>query len=496
MRLADRLGAPTTPPPTTPAHPAPQAPPPPPAAGTVGPPPASPLPTAPARTAPPRAAKAALTAPVARGGDEWLDKKRTIQDHIVGQLGPRLSAGGADLDLAEEVRGLLDEAIAALGVTTTSAQRKRLFGEVTADILGYGPIEPLLTDPTVSEVMVNGPNEIFVERDGKITLTDTRFNNEKHLRQVIDRIVSGVGRRVDESSPMCDARLPDGSRVNVILPPLSIKGPVMTIRKFPEQPLLMADLVQIGSMSQATADFLRACVEGKLNILVSGGTGTGKTTVLNAVSQFIPARERIVSIEDAAELQLNQPHIIPLEARPANAEGSGLVTIRDLVRNSLRMRPDRIIVGEVRGPEALDMLQAMNTGHEGSLTTVHANSPRDALSRLETMILMSGIELGLRAVREQIGSALDLMVHLDRLGDGRRVISAIEEIQGLEGDVITTQTIFGYHFEEGGRETSRSSGYLRPTGFRPKVLDKLIRAGVHIDRSLFAELPGTGGGRS
>ena len=443
--------------------------------------PAVPAPAVPGPPAPP--------APLGRPGEDWAEKKRKVREHIVTGLGPLLSSGDATLDLAAEVRARFDEAAAATGIQATSAQRQRLLTDVTADILGHGPIEPLLADPEVTEVMVNGADEVFVERGGQLTRTEVRFNDDKHLRHVIDRIVSSVGRRVDESSPMVDARLPDGSRVNVILPPLSLKGPVMTIRKFPEQPLLMADLVQIGSLSQATADFLRACVEGKLNVLVSGGTGTGKTTVLNAVSQFIPARERIVSIEDAAELQLNQPHVIPLETRPPNAEGSGQVTIRDLVKNALRMRPDRIIVGEVRGPEALDMLQAMNTGHEGSLTTVHANSPRDALSRLETMILMSGLELGLRAVREQVGSALDLLVHLDRLGDGRRVISQIEEIQGLEGDVITTQALFTYRFSEGGKGTSSSQGHLAPTGFRPKLLDTLATAGVRIDRGLFAELP-------
>ena len=488
MKLSDRLGTTAPPPPPT----APSAPLPPPTAAA----PAAGDPT-PAAVVAMRTGSAPPTPPADLGrgrvGEDWLDRKRRIQAHIIDALGPLLSGGAADLDLATEVRTRFDDAVAATNTVTNAGQKQRLLAEVTADILGHGPIEPLLADPDVTEVMVNGPDEIFVERRGRIEATEVRFNDERHLRHVIDRIVSSVGRRVDESSPMCDARLADGSRVNVILPPLSLKGPVMTIRKFPEQPLLIEDLVQIGSLSQSTADFLRACVEGKLNILVSGGTGTGKTTVLNAVSQFIPHGERIVSIEDAAELQLNQPHVIPLETRPANAEGAGEVTIRDLVKNALRMRPDRILVGEVRGPEALDMLQAMNTGHEGSLTTVHANSPRDALSRLETMILMSGVELGLRAIREQVGSALDLMVHLDRLGDGRRVISTIEEVQGLEGDVITTQSLFDYHFTEGGRDTSSSAGYLRPTGFRPKVLDKLRRSGVEVDKALFAELPGLNG---
>ena len=479
MKLSDRLG---TAPPPPPAAPAPVAAPEPAAVVT-------PIPATSGRTGPPPTPPADLGR--GRVGEDWLARKRRIQAHIIDGLGPVLSAGTAGIDLAAEVRNRFDDAVAATNTVTNAGQKQRLLAEVTADILGHGPIEPLLADPDVTEIMVNGPDDIFVERAGRIEATEVRFDDERHLRHVIDRIVSSVGRRVDESSPMCDARLADGSRVNVILPPLSLKGPVMTIRKFPEQPLLMEDLVQVGSLSAATAQFLSACVEGKLNILVSGGTGTGKTTVLNAVSQFVPSGERIVSIEDAAELQLNQPHVIPLETRPPNAEGAGQVTIRDLVRNALRMRPDRIIVGEVRGPEALDMLQAMNTGHEGSLTTVHANSPRDALSRLETMILMSGVELGLRAIREQVGSALDLMVHLDRLGDGRRVISAIEEVQGLEGDVITTQTLFSYHFTEGGRDTSSSSGYLRPTGFRPKVLDKLQRSGVRIDRGLFAELPET-----
>jgi pilus assembly protein CpaF len=421
-------------------------------------------------------------AAAARGerSDEWSALKRRVHEAVVAELGPML-ARREPLDLASEVQSRLDAAIAAVDIAITPAQRRRFFAEVTAEILGYGPLEPLLADPTVSEVMVNGPDEVWVERSGLLERCDVRFDDERQLRQVIDRIVAAVGRRVDESSPLCDARLPDGSRVNVVLPPLSLRGPCITVRKFPENPLLMEDLVRLGTLSEATRAFLQAAVLGKVNIVVSGGTGTGKTTFLNAVSQAIPVTERIISIEDAAELQLHQPHVVPLETRPANAEGTGRVTVRDLVVNALRMRPDRIVVGEVRGPEALDMLQAMNTGHEGSLTTLHANSPRDALSRLETMVLMAGVDLGLRAVRDQIASAIELVVHLDRLPDGRRVVTAITEVQGMEAEVVVMQDLFRY--------ASGSPGSLRPTGLRPRLLDKLEAAGVTVPAGMFVELP-------
>ena len=426
---------------------------------------------------------------------EWSATKRRVHALVVADLGPLLAKRDPTIDLGQEVRDRLDNALAQAGLEVTPTQRRRFITEVTADILGYGPLEPFLSDPEVTEVMVNAYDDIFVERGGRIEHTDAAFDDERQLRQVISRIVAAVGRRVDESSPLCDARLPDGSRVNVVLPPLALRGPALTVRKFPESPMQVSELVERGSITPQVAVFVEACVAGKLNVLVSGGTGTGKTTLLNAVSQFIPLTERIITIEDSAELQLHQPHVLPMEGRPANAEGQGQVTIRDLVRNALRMRPDRIIVGEVRGPEALDMLQAMNTGHEGSLTTLHANSPRDALSRLETMILMAGMDLPLRAIRDQVASALDLIVHLDRLGDGRRVVTTITEVQGMEGDVVVLQDLFAYRFTSGGTGTLSSAGRTEPTGLRPKLLGKLEAAGMPVPPSMFAAVP-AGNGRA
>ena len=420
---------------------------------------------------------------------EWSATKRKVHELVVADLGPLLAKRDETIDLGQEVKDRLDDALAQAGLEVTPTQRRRFITEVTADILGYGPLEALLNDPTITEVMVNAYDDIFVEREGRIEQTDVSFDDERQLRQVINRIVSAVGRRVDESSPLCDARLPDGSRVNVVLPPLALRGPALTVRKFPESPMQVSDLVERGSITPQVAAFVEACVLGKCNILVAGGTGTGKTTLLNAVSQFIPFDERVITIEDSAELQLHQPHVLPMEARPANAEGRGLVTIRDLVRNALRMRPDRIVVGEVRGAEALDMLQAMNTGHEGSLTTLHANSPRDALSRLETMVLMAGMELPLRAIRDQVASALDLVVQLDRLGDGRRVVTGITEVQGMEGDTIVMQDLFNYQFTSGGLGTAASAGRTVPTGLRPKLLNKLQAAGVDMPPSMFAAIP-------
>ena len=410
----------------------------------------------------------------------WDGLKRQVKDLVVEDLGSRLA--GIE-DLSDEVAKALDKAIAKSGARVTTDERARLVTEVSSDILGYGPLDPLLRDATVDEIMCNAFNDIYVERSGRIEHTEASFVDEAHFRQVIERIVSGVGRRVDEGSPMVDARLPDGSRVNAILPPLSVRGPVMTIRKFSERPFTVADLVANKTLTMDAGVFLEACVRGRLNVLISGGTGSGKTTMLNVVGGFIPDHERVITIEDAAELQMPQAHVVTLESRPANVEGRGLVSIRDLVRNALRMRPDRIIVGEVRGAEALDMLQAMNTGHEGSLTTVHANSPRDVVSRLETMVLMSGFDLPVRAIREQVASAVDLIVHTERLSDGSRRLVAITEVQGTEGDVVTLQDIFAYRPGPPGKE---GDGELYATGLRPKKIEELARSGVDLPPRLFA----------
>jgi pilus assembly protein CpaF len=362
--------------------------------------------------------------------------------------------------------------------------RERLVGEIADDILGHGPLERLLADDTVTEIMVNGPYEIWVERRGQLSETPARFSDDSHLRRIINKMVAQVGRRIDESSPMVDARLPDGSRVNAIIPPLSLTGPIVTIRKFSKKRLDLNELIRLGTLSTEAVEFLQRSVVAELNILISGGTGTGKTTLLNALSSSIPDSDRIVTIEDAAELQLNQRHVLRLEARQKNIEGEGEVTIRELVRNSLRMRPDRIVVGEVRGAEALDMLQAMNTGHDGSLTTVHANSPRDALSRIETMVLMAGFELPVRAIRQHVSSALDLILHLERLEDGLRRVTAITEIQRMESDVITLQDLFTFKVDHVTPERM-VVGSLAPTGMRPAFLHKFEKHGVSLPNSLF-----------
>ncbi len=399
-----------------------------------------------------------------------------MHDALFERLGTRLF----ETTNEDQLQALVMVEIAALMDASETAlspeERQRLVGEIARDVMGLGPIEQFLDDPTVSEVMVNGSSHIYVERAGVIEQTDVRFISEEHLRRVVERIVSSVGRRIDEASPMVDARLGDGSRVNVIVPPLSLDGSILTIRKFAKDPFTVNDLVAMGTLTDEVAAVLSATVEGGMNVLVSGGTGTGKTTLLNVLSSFIPHDERIVTIEDAVELQLHQEHVIRLEARPENTEGQGQITIRDLVRNALRMRPDRIIVGEVRGAEALDMLQAMNTGHDGSLSTVHANAPRDALARVETMVLMAGFDLPTRAIREQIASALNLIVHVDRFRDGSRRLSHVTEVVGMEGDIITLQDIFKYDHQ---------AMALLPTGVRPEFVDKLAERGVSLPAGLF-----------
>ncbi len=418
-------------------------------------------------------------------GGKLAEVKRAARTRVLEELAPRLTRGESldEKEMHGEITTLLDEVLSEWPEKVSTRDRKAVLRELVSDMLGYGPLDPLLADPTVTEVMVNAYDDVWVEREGKMFETDVAFNDEGQFRNVIDKIVAGVGRRIDESSPMVDARLPNGSRVNAIIPPLAIHGPVLTIRKFSEDPYTAQDLIGFGTLTMDMATVLRACVEGKLNVLVSGGTATGKTTLLNVLSSFIPEGDRIVTIEDAAELQLQQRHVISLESRPPNAEGKGEVTIRDLVRNALRMRPDRIVVGEVRGGEALDMLQAMNTGHEGSLTTVHANSARDALFRLEMLVMMAGYELPIRAIRENVAAALDLIVQLERLRDGTRVITSVQEIHGLEGDTIVLQELFSYTGEL--TDAGRQVGELRPTGLRPKFMERLQAEGVPVDPKMF-----------
>lgn len=387
--------------------------------------------------------------------------------------------------LAEAVSALSDRILGDMDLNLTKAEYRDLMDECISEIDGYGPITSLLNDESVSEIMVNGPRRVYVERAGKIEAADVAFNDEAHIMRIIDRIVAPLGKRIDESSPMVDARLPDGSRVNATVPPVSLNGPVLTIRKFSRTPYAMADLIRFGTLNSNMAVFLKACVEGRVNIIVSGGTGSGKTTTLNVLSSFIPNNERIVTIEDAAELHLLQDHVVRLESRPPNIEGKGRITIRDLVINSLRMRPDRIVVGEVRGGEALDMLQAMNTGHDGSLTTGHANSPRDLLSRLETMVLMAGVDLPVRAIREQIVGGLDLIVHQSRLKDGTRKIIRITEVTGMEGDVITLQDVFAFE-EQGIDDSGRVLGAFKATGITPRLLSGLEGRGIQVPISIFS----------
>jgi pilus assembly protein CpaF len=414
--------------------------------------------------------------------------RHRIHQQLIDELGPILfDRRLSEDDLRRRVHDQLHSAIAMERVPLSAADKARLIQDVSDDILGYGPIDSLLRDEDVSEIMVNGPERVFVERSGKLTKDpEIRFLDEDHVRRVIDKIVSEIGRRIDESTPMVDARLPDGSRVNAVIAPLAIGGPFLTIRKFSADPLQIDDLIRYGSLNAHAARFLQACIVGRLNGVVSGGTGTGKTTMLNVMSSFIPDDERIVTVEDAKELQLHQEHVLCMESRPPNVEGRGEVTIRDLVKNCLRMRPDRIVVGECRSGEALDMLQAMNTGHDGSLTTVHANSPRDTLARLETLVLMAGFDLPVRAIREQMASAIDVIVQLSRLRDGTRRVTHITEVQGMEGDVITLQDIFLFDFGAGVDEHGRYRGQLKATGVRPKFAEKLADQGIRLGAEVFS----------
>jgi pilus assembly protein CpaF len=414
--------------------------------------------------------------------ESFRDVKFRIQNRVIQDLDPKLDLSN-QVEVRRQIEEIFGRVIDEEGLALTRAERVRMLEQITDEIIGLGPLEPLLRDESITEVMVNGPRQVYIERSGRLELTNVVFQNDDHVMRIIDRIIAPIGRRVDESSPMVDARLTDGSRVNAIIPPLSLVGPVITIRKFSASPLTVDDLIRFGSATADMFEFLRASVEARLNIFVSGGTGSGKTTTLNVLSSFIPNDERIVTIEDAAELQLRQEHVVTLESRPPNIEGKGQIPIRELVRNSLRMRPDRIIVGECRSGEALDMLQAMNTGHDGSMSTGHANSPRDMLSRLETMVLMAGVDLPVRAIREQIASAVDVIVHQARLKDGSRRITNITEVQGMEGDVIVMQDVFV--FEQTGVSEGRIDGRLKPTGIRPKFVEKFEVQGIHLPPGLF-----------
>jgi pilus assembly protein CpaF len=430
-----------------------------------------------------RQAIAGETARPGRKENSYLDLKTRVQNKLLSELDQQ----SMNIQQKDQVRSRIEELFNAIladeSMVLSRAERHSLFEAIVAEILGFGPLEILLADDTITEIMVNGPKNIFIEQKGLLTRANVSFENDEHVMRILDRIVAPLGRRVDESSPLVDARLPDGSRVNAVIRPIALCGPTITIRKFSKKPMTVDDLIRFGSMTKEISEFLRACIIARLNIVVAGGTGSGKTTLLNVLSSFIPNDERIVTIENAAELQLRQEHVVTLETRPANIEGKGAITIQDLVVNSLRMRPERIVVGECRSGEALDMLQAMNTGHDGSLTTAHANSPRDTLSRLEVMCLMSGMDLPVRAIREQIASAVDMICQQNRLRDGSRKIEKITEVQGMEGEIITMSDIF--EFEQTGIEGGKIIGRIRPTGLRPKFIDRIEAAGIHLPPSVF-----------
>jgi len=412
----------------------------------------------------------------------YFDLKTRVQNKLLSELDPSMDIAKTE-EVRQTIQDLFEQILSEENIVLSRAERGRLFEQISAEILGLGPLQTLLEDENITEIMVNGFKNIYVEKRGRIIRVPVTFESNEHLMRIIDRIVAPLGRRIDESSPYVDARLPDGSRVNAIIPPISLVGPTLTIRKFAKNPITIEQLIEYESLTLESIQFLKACVESRLNIVISGGTGSGKTTLLNILSGFIPSDERILTIENAAELQLRQEHVVTLESRPANIEGRGEITIRQLVINALRMRPDRIIVGEIRDEAALDMLQAMNTGHDGSMTTLHSNSARDALARLETMTLMAGMDLPSRAVREQVSSAIDLIVHQERLRDGSRKVVNISEISGMEGDVITTMDIFT--FEQTGMENDKIIGRLRPTGLRPKFMEKIEASGIHLPATIF-----------
>jgi pilus assembly protein CpaF len=443
-------------------------------------------PAAPEGAAPPRLttlqARRVAAPGVSSQRDTYLDLKTRVQNRLLAELDPSM-----DISKVQEVRTtiqeLFEQVLTEENIVLSRPERHRLFEQIAAEILGFGPLQPLLEDETITEVMVNGAKNIYIEKAGKIFRVPFTFESDDHVMRIIDRIVAPLGRRIDESSPYVDARLPDGSRVNAVIPPISLIGPVITIRKFYKNPITLEQLIQFGTLTAESLQFLKACVESRMNVIISGGTGSGKTTLLNILSQFIPNDERIITIENAAELQLRQEHVVTLESRPPNIEGRGEVTIRQLVINALRMRPDRIIVGEIRDEAALDMLQAMNTGHDGSMTTAHSNSPRDTLARIETMALMAGMDLPVRAIREQVASAINLIVHQERMRDGTRKVVNITEVSGMEGDVITMTDIF--LFEQSGYEEGKVVGRLRPTGLRPKFIDKIEASGIHLPASIF-----------
>ncbi|GAB1471222.1 CpaF family protein [Chloroflexota bacterium] len=412
----------------------------------------------------------------------YFDLKTRVQNKLLAEIDPSMDITRTD-EVKRTIQNLFEQILAEENIVLSRPERSRLFEQISAEILGFGPLQSLLEDDTITEIMVNGPKNVFIERKGKVHRVPITFESNDHVMRIIDRIVAPLGRRIDESSPYVDARLPDGSRVNAVIPPISLVGPVLTIRKFSKNPITVDQMIQFGSITAESVQFLKACVEARLNIIISGGTGSGKTTLLNVLSGFIPSDERIITIENAAELQLRQEHVVTLESRPPNIEGRGEITIRDLVMNSLRMRPERIIVGECRGGETLDMLQAMNTGHDGSMTTAHANTPRDALARIETMCLMAGMDLPVRAIREQVASAVDVICQQERMRDGTRKVTYITEVSGMEGDVITMTDIF--IFEQMGTENGRIVGRMRPTGLRPKFMDKIESAGIHLPPSIF-----------
>ena len=412
----------------------------------------------------------------------YFDLKTRVQNRLLAELDPSMDITKTD-DVRKTIQGLFEQILSEENIVLSRPERARLFEQITAEILGLGPLQVLLEDDTVTEVMVNGAKNIYIERKGKIHRVPVTFESNEHVMRIIDRIVAPLGRRIDESSPYVDARLADGSRVNAVIPPISLIGPTLTIRKFSKIPITLEQMIQFGTLTAESIQFIKACVEARLNIVISGGTGSGKTTLLNVLSGFIPSDERIITIENAAELQLRQEHVVTLESRPPNIEGRGEITIRNLVVNALRMRPDRIIVGEIRDDAALDMLQAMNTGHDGSMTTLHSNSPRDTLSRLETMTLMAGMDLPVRAIREQVSSAIDMIVHESRMRDGSRKVVNITEVSGMEGEIITTTDLFV--FEQTGIENGKVLGHMRPTGLRPKFMEKIEAAGIHLPPSTF-----------